>query len=140
MVLYVDTEGTFRPERILEIATERRIDSQKVLKNMKHCEIYSIADLEFVIDSFSSPSIKNFKLIIVDSIIKNLRAEYQGMGRLPERQYMLHKLMSSLSNIARMHGIAVVVTNQIQSIPDPLTRNENNPTGGNVMAHSQPIE
>jgi len=76
-VIYIDTEGTFRPERLCQIAESRGLNTEQVLQNVVLCKIYNSSHLELVVKSLGKFIEKyNAKLIVVDSIISLHRAEF----------------------------------------------------------------
>ena len=75
------------------------------------------------------------KLMVVDSVISNYRAEFVGRAELPKRQQRLNKFMHELTRLAQTYGVAVVVTNQIATPPDRIFGDTHIPTGGNIIAH-----
>ncbi len=136
-VIYIDTEGTFRPERLCQIAESRGLDANQTLKNVVLCKIYNSNHLELVIRSLGKFIEKyNTKLIVVDSIISLHRAEFIGRGTLADRQQRLNSLIHRLLRIAEIYNVAVVVTNQVQSKPDTFFGDPTTPAGGNVIAHA----
>ncbi len=137
VTIYVDTEGTFRPERLVQIAESKGLDADEVLKNVVLCKVYSSNHLELVIRGLSRFIEKyNAKLLIVDSIISLHRAEFIGRGTLANRQQRLNRLVHRLLRLAEIFNIAVVVTNQVQSKPDTFFGDPTRPAGGNVIAHA----
>ena len=135
--LYIDTENTFRPERIVSIAEARKMDPQVALDNVIVAKAYNSAHQELIIQE-SGPVIdeKNVKLLIVDSAVAHYRAEFIGRGVLSERQQKLNKFMHMLVRISETYEVAILVTNQIQSSPDSIFGDAFRPTGGNVVAHT----
>jgi len=135
--LYIDTENTFRPERIVYIAVARKMDPQIALENVIVAKAYNSAHQELIIQE-SGPIIDemNVKLLIVDSAVAHYRAEYIGRGALSERQQKLNKFMHMLVRIAETYEVAVLATNQIQSSPDAMFGDAFRPTGGHVVAHT----
>lgn len=139
--LYVDTEGTFRPERLIQMAEAKGLDHREVLKNVIYARAYSsdhqimlIKDVQKIIAE------KNIKLIIVDSLISHFRAEFIGRGTLANRQQLLNLHIHDLLRISEMYpDLAVVVTNQVQSKPDVFFGDPTKAAGGNVMAHGATI-
>jgi len=119
-VIYIDTEGKFRPERLVSIARSRGLDIHvsNWLSSILYVNVITSYQQEEVLlsDSFNS-LLKNEKspilLLIVDSIINNYRADFLGPSNLTERQQRLYRLMNLLSRIAQGYGIAVVITNQV---------------------------
>jgi DNA repair protein RadA len=135
--LYVDTENTFRPERISDIASARNFDPSVALENVIVAKAYNFSHQEVIIQE--SPGIinlHNIKIMIVDSIVSHYRAEFLGRSVLAERQQRINRLLHILLRIAETCKIAVVITNQIQSSPDAIFGDPNKATGGNVMAHT----
>ena len=135
--LYIDTENTFRPERIASIASARKIDPSIALENVIVAKAYNSSHQEVIIqESPNVINLHNIKIMIVDSIVSHYRAEFLGRSLLSERQQRINRLLHILLRIAETCKIAVVITNQIQSSPDAIFGDPNKATGGNVMAHT----
>lgn len=136
-VIYIDTEGTFRPERLEQIARARGVDPLNALKNVAVCKVYNSAHLELIVKNLSK-YVDDYKskLVIIDSIISLHRAEFSGRGTLADRQQRLNSIMHKLLRITEVYNIAVVVTNQVQSAPDTFFGDPTKPTGGNVIGHA----
>jgi DNA repair protein RadA len=134
--LYIDTEGTFRPERIVSIAKGYSLDPEKTLENIIYARAYN-SDHQILLAEEATNLIpnENIRLIVVDSVISHFRSEYPGREVLAMRQQKLNKHLHQLSTIADIFNVAVVVTNQIQSAPDVFFGNPNKPAGGNILAH-----
>jgi DNA repair protein RadA len=138
MVIYIDTEGSFRPERIRAIAKARGFDSKQILQRILVTKALDIKQQESRIEAacYKIDSDNKIKLLIVDSIIYHYRAEYAGRSKLPEKIQRLNKYMHLLLKTAYTSGVAVVVTNhQTQSSVDG-TYNRVVPLGGNVMSYA----
>src|ERR671910_2126724 len=114
-VIYVDTEGTFRPERLNQIARSRELEPSHVLKNVAVCKVYNSSHLELIIKDLGK-YIKDFnaKLVVIDSIISLHRAEFAGRGTLADRQQRLNNILHKLVRLSEIFNIAVVITNQVQ--------------------------
>jgi DNA repair protein RadA len=139
-VIFIDTENTFRSERIFQISEHRGIsEPDEILRRIYVCKIYNTSHLETIIQDLGK-SIEEYKvkLVMVDSIIALHRAEFTGRGTLTERQQRLNMMLHRLSRLAEVHNLAVVVTNQVQSQPDDFSagRDGLRATGGNVMGHA----
>src|SRR5215472_2801239 len=139
-VIFIDTENTFRSERIFQIAEHRGIsEPDEILRQIYICKIHNTSHLEMIIQDLGK-SIEEYKakLVMVDSIIALHRAEFTGRGTLAERQQRLNMMLHKLNRLAEVHNIAVVVTNQVQSQPDDFSgfRDGLRATGGNVMGHA----
>ena len=143
-IIFIDTENTFRPERVHQIAEARGLDSEEIMKRVFVCKINNSAQLEAIIKNLSK-SIEQYKakLVIVDSIISLHRAEFPGRESLAERQQRLNVMLHKLIRLAEIYNIAVVVTNQVQSQPDNFFGSNGSnggsdstrASGGNIMGH-----
>jgi DNA repair protein RadA len=137
-IIFVDSENTFRANRIHQIAEQRGFDPLPILEKIFHCKVYSSEHLESVINDLDK-SIEqyNAKLVIIDSIISLHRAEFSGRGTLAERQQRLGKMLNKLRRYADVYNIAVVITNQIVSYPDGTHPGFDSmkAAGGNIVAH-----
>jgi DNA repair protein RadA len=135
--IYIDTEGTFRPERIEQIAMSRGIDPLKALQNIIVCTIYNSSSLEMIVKDLGK-YLKQYKakLIIIDSIIALHRAEFVGRGTLSDRQQRLNTMVSKIKRVAEIYNIAVVITNQVQASPDLMFGDPVKATGGNIIGHT----
>src|ERR687892_113531 len=136
-VIYIDTEGTFRPERLNQIARARDLEPSHVLKNVAVCKVYNSSHLELIIKDLGK-YINDFnaKLVIIDSIISLHRAEFAGRGTLADRQQRLNNLLNKVIRLAEIFNIAVVITNQVQSSPDTFFGDPTKAAGGNVLGHA----
>lgn len=136
-VIYLDTEGTFRPERLRQIATSRGYDPDKVMNNTITLKLSSASQLEIVIKRLAQ-YIEQFKvrLVVVDSITNLHRAEFLGRGTLSDRQQRLAIIMHKLLRLAEVYNIAVVITNQVITNPDTYFADPTKAVGGNVIAHA----
>jgi DNA repair protein RadA len=134
--LYIDSEGTFRPERIYQMALGQKLDPSRVLKNIVVARAYN-SDHQALLVHQAEEFVeeKNIKLIIVDSIAGHFRAEYVGRERLAERQQKLNRHLHELQKLADIHGVAVFVTNQVMARPDVFFGDPTQPVGGHVLAH-----
>jgi DNA repair protein RadA len=135
--LYIDTENTFRPERIVSIALARNLDPDAALENIIVAKVYNSAHQELIIEEIGPIiDVNNVKLLIVDSAVALYRSEYLGRATLSERQQRLNKFMHMLVRIGETYAVAVLATNQIQSSPDAIFGDSFKPTGGHVVAHT----
>ena len=135
--IYIDTEGTFRPERLQQIAESRGFDASEVLKNTTTCKVYNSSHLELIIKDLGKYINEfNTKLIVIDSIISLHRAEFLGRGTLADRQQRLNSILHKLVRIAEIFNVAVVITNQVQTSPDTFFGDPTKAAGGNVIGHT----
>jgi DNA repair protein RadA len=138
-IIFIDSENTFRADRVHQIAEQRGLDPLPILEKIFHCTVYSSEHLESVIDNLDK-SIEqyNAKIVIIDSIISLHRAEFSGRGTLAERQQRLGKMLNKLRRYADIYNIAVVITNQVVSSPDGSHPGFDymKAAGGNIVGHS----
>jgi DNA repair protein RadA len=139
MVVFIDTEGTFRPERIVQIAKGIGIEPEDALKNIKVARAFN-SDHQALLAEKVEDLIKkqglNIKLVVVDSLTAHFRAEFIGRGTLADRQQRINKHMHALMKLADKHNLAVYVTNQVMSKPDTFFGDPTEAIGGHVVAHN----
>jgi DNA repair protein RadA len=136
-VIFVDTEHTFRPDRIAQLAEAQGMDALEVLKNI-HVARAENSDHQIILIEKCEDLIKekNIGLIVVDSLTSHFRSDYLGRGALGERQQKLNKHVHTLQRLADSYNIAVYLTNQVMDDPGMLFGDPTKPIGGNVVAHS----
>ena len=135
--LYVDTENTFRLERIVQMSKFLGLDPEKVAKKIIYAEAYTSDHQMFLLEN-ADEIIKanNVKLIIVDSLTAHFRSEYLGREMLASRQQKLNKHMHKLIGLARAFNTVAVVTNQVMAKPDQFFGDAIHPIGGNIVGHT----
>jgi DNA repair protein RadA len=136
-VCFIDTEGTFIPERVKQIAETREMDADEILSNIYVARAYNSHHQISLIETLPDICMdENIRLVVVDSMIGHFRSEYIGRGNLAERQQKLAHCLGSLLRLAEAFNLAVVITNQVQANPKVMFGDPNSPTGGHVMAHA----
>ncbi|GAA6005107.1 hypothetical protein JCM11491_002580 [Sporobolomyces phaffii] len=138
--LFIDTEGTFRPERLLAIAERYGMNGEDVLDNVAYARAFN-ADHQanLLVTAAAMMSESRFSLIIVDSVTALYRTDFSGRGELSARQMHLAKFLRNLMRLADEFGVAVVVTNQVVASVDNAGGgggDQRKPIGGNIMAHA----
>jgi DNA repair protein RadA len=135
--LYVDTENTFRLERIVQMSKHLGLDPGQVVRNIIYAEAYTSDHQMFLLEN-ADEIIKanNIKLIIVDSLTGHFRSEYIGRETLAPRQQKLNKHMHKLIGLARAFNAVAVVTNQVMAKPDQFFGDAIYPIGGNIVGHT----
>ncbi|GAB1524602.1 Meiotic recombination protein dmc1 [Rhizoctonia solani] len=148
-VTYIDTEGTFRPDRIRAIADRFGVDPEQTLENITYARAYnSEHQMELIQEAgMRFAEEKNFRLLIVDSIMALFRTDYSGRGELSERQQkasgfftaeQLAQMLAKLSKLSEEFNIVVLLTNQVQADPGatmafaPTVK----PIGGHILSHA----
>jgi RecA/RadA recombinase len=136
-VLFIDTEGTFAPQRVHQIAESMRLDPAKILEGIIIGRVYNSEHQVLAVDrAFKLCQEENVKLLIVDSVLSHFRSEFIGRESLSERQQKLNSHLHKLLRTAQALNLAVAVTNQVQANPQAFFGDPTRPAGGNIMAHA----
>jgi DNA repair protein RadA len=135
--IYIDTENTFRPERIRDMAVALELDPIKTLQNILYVRSYN-TDQQILIAEKAEEMIEkeNVRLMIIDSITAHFRAEFIGRSVLANRQAKLNRHLMTLHRMADLRDIAIFVTNQVHARPDMFFGDPTRPIGGHILAHS----
>jgi len=138
--LYVDTEGTFRPERLLAIAERYGLNGDDVLDNVAYARAYNTDhQSQLLLQASAMMAESRFAVLVVDSSTALYRTDFSGRGELSARQMHLARFLRSLQRLADEFGIAVVITNQVVAQVDGnamFQADPKKPIGGNIMAHA----
>jgi len=141
-VIYIDTENTFRPDRLRPIADRFNLDQDAVLENVLYTRVYTSEQQFEMLDLVCAKLHEEagiFKLLIVDSIMALFRVDYSGRGELADRQQQLAQMMSKLQKISEEYNVSVFITNQMTSDPGAslsFQADPKKPIGGNILAHA----
>ena len=135
--VFIDTENTFRPERIKEIAENEGMDPEEVLDNIYVARAYN-SDHQMVLTNESDEILENndIGLLVVDSLTGQFRADYTGRGDLAARQQKLNRHLHDLQRLAEVYNIAVFVSNQVMSKPDVMFGDPTEAIGGHILHHA----
>ena len=137
--IYIDTEGTFRPEKLAPIAERFGLDPKEVIENVFYARAYnSDHQSRLLLQVCGLMCEHKFSLLIVDSATALYRTDYSGRGELSTRQMNLAKFLRNLQKIADEHKVVVVITNQVVATVDgnSFGGNDKKPIGGHIMAHA----
>jgi len=139
--LYIDTESTFRPDRLVDIAKRYGLSSEDVLENVTYARSFNAEHQEELLaEAAALFSDTRYALLVVDSATGLFRTDYSGRSELAERQQALNRFLRKLQCITDTHGVAVVITNQVMASPDSglavFTGPQVKPVGGHVIAHA----
>jgi len=145
--VYIDTENTFRPERIEQMVAGLELDYdvptfETFLEHIHVAKGYTSDHQMLLVDSARelAGELKDtdhpVRLFVVDSLTAHFRAEYAGRGTLSVRQQKLNKHMYDLAKLADEHNAVVLVTNQVQSNPGVFFGDPTRPVGGNIVGHA----
>ncbi|AFK17858.1 DNA repair and recombination protein RadA [Haloferax mediterranei ATCC 33500] len=164
--IFIDSEDTFRPERIDDMVRgleddvleatladrdiEGSIDDEETMTAL----VDDFLDKIHVAKAFNSnhqillaekakelagdheDSDWPVRLLCVDSLTAHFRAEYVGRGELAERQQKLNKHLHDLMRIGDLFNTGILVTNQVASNPDSYFGDPTQPIGGNILGHT----
>lgn len=137
--LYIDSEGTFRPERLLQVAERFGLNGQEVLDNVAYARAHnSDHQAKLLCEAAAMMHEQRFAIIIVDSATALYRTDYSGRGELSARQVHLGRFLRSLQQLADEYRVAVVITNQVVAKVDgaAMFGPQIQPIGGNIIAHA----
>lgn len=138
--LYIDTEGTFRPEKLKNIAERFGLDPDEVVANVLYARAYnSDHQNKLLLQACGLMAESKFALLVVDSATALYRTDFSGRGELSARQMSLAKFLRNLQKIADEHQVAVLITNQVVAQVDGSSfggANDKKPIGGHIMAHA----
>ncbi len=136
-VIFIDTENTFRPERIEQLALGAGIDPNEALKRVHVARAFNSSHQMLLVERAKDLA-KQYpvRLLVVDSLTADFRAEYVGRGMLADRQQKLNRHMHDLLKFAEMNNAAAVVTNQVMANPGIMFGDPTRPIGGHIVAHT----
>ena len=134
---YIDTENTFRPERIKQMAEGYELDPEDVLSKIHVARAYNSSHQMLLVDKVKELS-KDVpaRLLVVDSLTAHFRAEYVGRGTLADRQQKLNRHMHDLLRWSDLNNGVVCVTNQVAAKPDAFFGDPTRPIGGHIVGHT----
>jgi DNA repair protein RadA len=139
-VLFIDAESTFRPERIRQLAEAQGLNPDEVLKNIFVAKVMNVDHQMLLVDKAAEMIEKeNIKLIVVDSLTSQFRAEFVGRGALADRQQRLNKHIHTLQRLADKYNVAVFVTNQVMDNPGIMFGDPTTPIGGHILGHAATV-
>ena len=136
--VFIDTENTFRPERIEQIADGFELDHEEILQKIHIARAFNSSHQILMAEKVNEliQQGNNVKLVIVDSLMAHFRAEYVGRESLAVRQQKLNQHLHALQQIANTYNVAVFITNQVQAKPDAFFGSPTKAIGGHVLGHA----
>jgi len=137
--LYIDTEGSFRPQRLQDIAERFGLDPAVALENVAYARAQnSEHQLELLKTAGAIMSQDRYALLVVDSATALYRTDYCGRGELSERQMQMGQFLRQLTRLAEEFGVCVFITNQVVADPGGMSfaKDSTKPIGGNIIAHA----
>ena len=135
--VWIDTESTFRPERVRQMAEALDLDAEAILKRIHVARAFN-SHHQMLLMEKANEMTKDFpvRLVVIDSLTAHFRAEYIGRGVLAERQQLLNKHIHELMRFGDVHNAAIYVTNQVAAKPDAFFGDPTRPIGGHIVGHS----
>jgi len=135
--VWIDTEQTFRPERIRQMAEALDLDPEEILKRIHVARAFNSHHQMLLVEKANDLA-KDFpvRLMVIDSLTAHFRAEYIGRGVLAERQQLLNKHIHELMRFGDVHNAVIYVTNQVHAKPDAFFGDPTRPIGGHIVGHS----
>lgn len=137
--IYIDTEGSFRPERLQAIAERFGLDPDLALENVAYARAQnSEHQMELLKTAAAIMAQDRYALLVVDSATALFRTDYTGRGELSERQQQMGQFCRQLTRLAEEFGVSVFITNQVTADPGAMSfaKDNNKPIGGNIIAHA----
>jgi len=135
--VFIDTENTFRPERVIHMASAYDMDPDEALKKIHVATAYnSNHQMMLVSKAMEIARQEPVRLIVVDSLTGHFRAEYVGRGTLADRQQKLNTHMHELLKFGRLNNAVICVTNQVSAKPDAFFGDPTRPIGGHIVGHT----
>lgn len=120
--IYIDTEGSFRPKRLQEIAERFGLDPAIALENVAYARAQnSEHQIELLKMAAAIMAQDRYALIVVDSATALFRTDYTGRGELSERQMQLGQFLRQLTRLSEEFGVAVFITNQVVADPGAMS-------------------
>jgi DNA repair protein RadA len=141
-VIIIDTENTFRPERIKNMAEGVALDDAEVLKNIHVARAYNSNHQILLVDKAEKlaeelkETEKPVRLLIIDSATAHFRSEYVGRGTLADRQQKINKHLHDALRFGDLNSAVVMITNQVQVRPDAFFGDPTRPIGGHIVGHT----
>ncbi len=163
--IFVDSEDTFRPERIDDMV--RGLPDEAIEATLEDRDIEGSPDDEATLDTLIEDILEKIhvakafnsnhqmllaekakelasekedseypvRLLCIDSLTAHFRAEYVGRGNLADRQQKLNKHLHDIDKVGNLYNAAIIVTNQVASNPDSFFGDPTQPIGGNILGH-----
>ena len=140
--IMIDTENTFRPERIKDMAEGAGLDFTEVLKNVHVARAYNSNHQILLVDKAKEladelkDTEKPVRLLVIDSATAHFRSEYVGRGALSDRQQKINKHLHDALRFGDLNNAVVMITNQVQVRPDAFFGDPTRPIGGHIVGHT----
>ncbi|XP_035224824.1 meiotic recombination protein DMC1/LIM15 homolog isoform X3 [Stegodyphus dumicola] len=140
--MFIDTENTFRPDRLKTIADRFNLDHEAVLSNVLYVRAFTSEHQMEILDLVAMKFHEEggvYKLLVIDSVMALFRVDYSGRGELADRQQKLAQMLSKLQKMSEEYNVAIFITNQMTSDPGAamsFQADPKKPIGGHILAHA----
>lgn len=135
--VWIDTESTFRPERIVQMSLDQELDPEAILQKIHVARAFNSHHQMLLVEKANElAQTEPIRLFVVDSMTSHFRAEYVGRGVLAERQQLLNRHIHDIMRFGDVNNAAIFVTNQVMAKPDAFFGDPTRPIGGHVVAHA----
>jgi DNA repair protein RadA len=115
--VYVDTESTFRPERLAQMAQSRDLEAEAALESVYSLRARDVEAQSQVLRRMTDdPRVSSAKLVVVDTVTKNFTLEFPGRERTGRRQGALGAYLNRIAVDAYLHRRVVLLTNRVAAI------------------------
>ncbi len=118
-VLYLDTTGGFRPERILQIQKQSKIQ----FDFLQQITVSRLTNTSEQIKSIDDIKNNDFSLIVIDNVTDLFSYEYKKNESIFKKNSLFMKYMHELSKLAITKKIPIVITNMIRNSEDKEVEN-----------------
>ncbi len=136
-VIWIDTENTFRPERIMQMAEALDLDAQDVLSKTHVARAFNSHHQTLLVEKAKELAKEHpIRLLVVDSLTAHFRAEYVGRGTLANRQGKINTFMHEILRFGDLNNAVIGVTNQVHAKPDAFFGDPTRPVGGHIVGHT----
>jgi DNA repair protein RadA len=130
--VFIETEGALNLALFERIAKRFGADLNALLDKLNIVQATDVLDVkEILLSLFKQPA----DLVVIDSFVSHaLRAQFRGREKLAPRQQFLAYLMDILRRMARVHGTAAILTDQVIDVPEMFAAKIKKPAGGNIYS------
>ncbi|RCV64962.1 DNA repair protein RadA [Methanophagales archaeon] len=140
--IMIDTENTFRPDRIKDMSEGAELDYKDVLKNVHVARSYNSNHQILLVEKAGElaeelkATEKPVRLMIIDSATAQFRSEYVGRGTLADRQQKINRHLHDALKFGDLNNAVVMITNQVMAKPDAFFGDPTRPIGGHIVGHT----
>ena len=114
-VLFVDTTGEFRPERLLEILKNRNLDNS-LLNRLKIARVTNTQEQIDLIQKIKNTN--DVAMLIIDNVADLFSFEYSKKEQFNLQYQKFMNYMHDLAQLAINKKIPIVITNQLMNAND----------------------